>query len=79
MEAKLSLVNVPRIFTDKQVYMQSFCEAWIAQGGCYEKECRNIRMALRIADERMYEDKRRFYEEHPEIPISGKREYMEKV
>ena len=49
-----------------------------ALGGCYEKECRNIRMALRIADERMYEDKRRFYEEHPEIPISGKREYMEK-
>ena len=48
-----------------------------ALGGCFEKECRNIRIALRIADERMYEDKRRYYEEHPEIPVSGKREYME--
>ena len=35
MGKTLSLVNVPRMSTDKQVYMQSFCEAWIAQGGCY--------------------------------------------
>lgn len=47
MEAKLSLVNVPRIFTDKQVYMQSFCEAWIAQGGCYVE--RNGWLNSRIA------------------------------
>ena len=57
------------------------CKAYpglsFALGGCFEKECRNIRMALRIADERMYEDKRHFYEEHPELPVSGKREYME--
>ena len=33
-------------------------------GGCLGKECRNVRVALRIADERMYEDKRRFYKEY---------------
>ena len=58
------------------------CKAYpglsFALGSCYEKECRNIRMALRIADERMYEDKKRFYEEHPEIPVSVKRGYMVK-
>ena len=28
---------------------------------------KNMLMALRLADERMYEDKRRFYEAHPEL------------
>ena len=37
----------------------------MAIGSCVEMQSRNIRMALRIADERMYEDKRRFYEENP--------------
>lgn len=38
-----------------------------AIGQCYE-ECRfNVRQALRLADERMYEDKRKFYEAHPEL------------
>ncbi|MCR4640844.1 MAG: EAL domain-containing protein [Lachnospiraceae bacterium] len=32
-------------------------------GGCVEKNCRNVRMALRRADEIMYEDKNRFYEQ----------------
>ena len=37
-----------------------------AIGGCVEADSRNVRMALRCADERMYEDKRLFYEKHPE-------------
>ncbi len=31
--------------------------------GCQiEDDCRNVRTALRIADEKMYEDKRKYYE-----------------
>lgn len=37
-----------------------------AIGGCVEDDSRNVRMALRRADEEMYEDKRVFYEKHPE-------------
>ncbi len=37
-----------------------------AIGGCVEKNGSNVRMALRRADERMYEDKRKFYEQFPE-------------
>ena len=49
-----------------------------ALGVCTEKECRNVRMALRIADERMYEDKRRFYEMHPDERRLEKYVRMEK-
>ena len=45
-------------------YGKEFENLSFAIGGCVEKECRNVRIALRIADERMYEDKRRFYEEN---------------
>ena len=38
-----------------------------AIGQCYNDNKSNVRNALKIADERMYEDKRRFYEEHPEL------------
>ena len=38
-----------------------------AIGQCYSDNKSNVRTALKIADERMYEDKRRFYEEHPEL------------
>ena len=37
-----------------------------ALGGSVEKSKRNVRVALRRADENMYEDKKRFYEAHPE-------------
>ena len=37
-----------------------------ALGGAVEEDSRNIRMALRHADEKMYEDKRHFYEENPD-------------
>ena len=49
--------------------IRRLCELYenlsMAIGGCVEPSCRNIRMALRIADERMYEDKRQFYEKNP--------------
>ncbi len=35
-------------------------------GGCVEADSRNIRSALRIADELMYADKNAFYAQHPE-------------
>ena len=47
-----------------------------ALGGCIEKECRNIRMALRLADERMYKDKQLFYEKNPDKSILGRRNRM---
>ena len=38
-----------------------------ALGQCYNESRSNVRQALRIADERMYEDKRQFYAQHPEL------------
>ena len=38
-----------------------------AIGQCHDASKTNVRQALRIADERMYEDKRKFYEKHPEL------------
>ena len=38
-----------------------------AIGQCYDNSKSNVRQALRIADERMYEDKRKYYEKHPEL------------
>lgn len=36
--------------------------------GCHVvSDCRDVRTALHIADERMYEDKRKYYELHPEM------------
>ena len=37
-----------------------------AIGGSFEEDSRNVRMALRHADENMYEDKRLFYEQNPD-------------
>ena len=37
-----------------------------AIGYAYEKDNRNVRLALRRADENMYEDKKKFYNCHPE-------------
>ena len=37
-----------------------------AVGGAYESSNKNVRLALRHADENMYEDKKKFYECHPE-------------
>ena len=37
-----------------------------AIGGAYEENNKNVRLALRKADENMYEDKKKFYNCHPE-------------
>ena len=37
-----------------------------AIGACFEEDRRNIRKAMKIADERMYEDKLRFYKDSPD-------------
>lgn len=37
-----------------------------AIGADFEEDAKNVRVALRNADEKMYEDKRLFYEQHPE-------------
>ena len=37
-----------------------------AVGGALEKDSRNVRLALRLADEKMYENKKKYYDEHPE-------------
>jgi diguanylate cyclase (GGDEF) domain len=38
-----------------------------AIGSCQETNSSKVRQALRLADERMYEDKRLYYEAHPEM------------
>jgi diguanylate cyclase (GGDEF)-like protein len=46
---------------------QKYDHVCFAIGQCYDDSKSNVRQALRIADERMYEDKRKFYEKHPEL------------
>ncbi len=46
---------------------QKYEHVIFAIGQCYDDSMSNVRHALRIADERMYEDKRKFYEMHPEL------------
>lgn len=36
-------------------------------GYCYQNDSSNITDALKTADERMYEDKEKFYKQHPEL------------
>ena len=38
-----------------------------AVGQCYADDKKDIKTALRLADERMYDDKKLFYEKHPEL------------
>ena len=38
-----------------------------ALGECYYADKRNVRLALKKADERMYEDKQKYYDKHPEL------------
>ena len=38
-----------------------------ALGSCFDSDELNIRKALRIADEKMYEDKEEYYSEHPDL------------
>ena len=48
-------------------------ELSFALGGAVEKDSCNVRMALRIADERMYKDKTRYYEDNPEKANESRR------
>ena len=41
-----------------------------AIGFCFEKDCHNIRTAMKTADALMYEDKKLYHQEHPELKRS---------
>lgn len=58
-ELKEKIAEIRRVCEKKGV---SF-----AIGGCTEKDSRDVRCALRRADELMYEDKERYYEAHKEL------------
>ena len=47
-------------------HSEAYRNVSFAVGFCCEQDGKDIRKALKIADQRMYEDKKRFYEEHPE-------------
>ena len=38
-----------------------------AMGYCYQNDLGDITQALRMADERMYDDKAKYYRDHPEL------------
>ena len=40
---------------------------YFAVGTHVAKECEDIRKVMRLADEKMYKDKKKFYEVHPEL------------
>ena len=46
---------------------QKYDHVCFAIGQCYDESRSNVRQALRIADERMYEDKQKYYDQHPEL------------
>ena len=52
---------------------QNYDNLSFAIGGCVEDNGSNVRMALRRADEKMYEDKRKFYEQFPEMAGTDRR------
>ncbi|MCR4787109.1 MAG: EAL domain-containing protein [Lachnospiraceae bacterium] len=45
---------------------EKYDNLFFALGGAVETDSRYVRLALRSADERMYEDKKLFYEKHPD-------------
>ena len=51
----------------RQIRERSGNDVNLAIGVSIEKDCMNVRTALRKADEDMYEDKRNYYESHPEM------------
>ena len=70
----LLLIVYPKDLTDelkeKIAEIRRVCEkkgVSFAIGGCTEKDSRDVRCALRRADELMYEDKERYYEAHKEL------------
>ena len=59
------------------------CEAFedlsFALGGAVESNSSNVRMALRRADEKMYEDKRKYYEQFPDLEKDDRRRRIKAV
>ena len=49
-----------------RIVSKKYDKVSFAIGGAVENDIKNVRIALRRADENMYEDKKKFYEEHPE-------------
>ena len=45
---------------------EQYDDVSLSLGGCVVDDSRNVREALRKADERMYEDKEKYYQEHPD-------------
>ncbi len=45
---------------------EKYDDVSLSLGGCVVDDSRNVREALRKADERMYEDKEKYYQEHPD-------------
>lgn len=77
-EFALIVTDVTQEALDKKIDdIRKACDRYdklsFAMGGCVEKNSNNVRMALRCADERMYEDKKRHYEENPEHKIEDER------
>ncbi|MCR4989969.1 MAG: EAL domain-containing protein [Lachnospiraceae bacterium] len=69
-EFSIILTDITQEEVDSKIEMvRSACKKYtnlmFAIGGAVEKDSRNVRMALRRADEKMYEDKRLFYEKNP--------------
>jgi len=68
------MVMMPRAsleqLAEKTVQLKRLAESYrnvcFAVGYSYESDCRNLRRALKLADERMYEDKKRYYSVFPE-------------
>ena len=50
-----------------------------ALGGYVEQDSRNVRMALRFAAERMYEDKRVLFDQNPELQEDVERDAQEEI
>jgi diguanylate cyclase (GGDEF)-like protein len=57
--------ELDRKIEDTRAACEKYKSVIFALGGSVEKDSRNVRMALRRADEKMYEDKRLFYEQNP--------------
>ena len=65
-EFSIILTDVTEEEVDKKIAkIYELCEksgnVSISLGGCVEEDSRNVRMALRLADERMYENKKKYY------------------
>ena len=59
-------VNSLKVLADSE---QDFDRIFFAVGSCYCDIGEDVRLALREADKKMYKDKEKFYEKHPEMIV----------